>query len=268
MPNIRPLNAALAKKAQTELFEEPGRIDGDLEILREWIKKQRHLTCRDDDQFLVLFLRGSKYSLERTKEKFDTYFTARALMTEFFIGRDPNANPIAQIIKLGVQLPLPLTDGEDGPRIMLIRPGVYSADQFNIKDVMIAGMMINDILMEEDDNLSVAGQVGILDLSNVTMAHFLQFNPQFIKKMTFLSQEASPLRQKGFHYVHTPSGFETIFNLFKSFMSEKNKSRVSKFKFNFKIIEISYNFPERVFDLYFYTDTIYEFTRITCESNA
>lgn len=58
------------------------------------------------------------------------------------------------------------------------------------------------------------------------MAHFLQFTPTFAKKMTTLSQEASPLRQKGFHYIHTPAGFETIFNLFKGFMNEKNKKRV------------------------------------------
>ena len=69
-------------------------------------------------------------------------------------------------------------------------------------------------------------QIGILDLANVTMAHFLQFNPTFIKKMTMMSQEASPIRQKGFHYINTPIGFEAVFNMFKSFMNEKNKSRV------------------------------------------
>lgn len=70
-------------------------------------------------------------------------------------------------------------------------------------------------------------QIGILDLANVTMAHFLQFNPTFIKKMTMMSQEANPIRQKGFHYINTPIGFEAVFNMFKSFMNEKNKSRVN-----------------------------------------
>lgn len=88
--------------------------------------------------------------------------------------------------------------------------------------------MIMDILTIEDDNLAIAGQLGILDLSKVTMTHFLQMTPGFIKKMTMLGQESSPFRQKGFHYIHTPSGFETVYGLFKSFMTEKNKSRVSK----------------------------------------
>lgn len=65
-----------------------------------------------------------------------------------------------------------------------------------------------------------------MDLSNAGMAHFLQFNPTLVKKLTTLNQEASPLRQKGLHYIHTPSGFETIFKFFKGFMNEKNQKRV------------------------------------------
>lgn len=60
----------------------------------------------------------------------------------------------------------------------------------------------------------------------MSTAHFLQFTPTFVKKMTMMSQEGSPLRQKGFHYVNTPTGFETVFNMFKTFMSEKNRSRL------------------------------------------
>lgn len=58
------------------------------------------------------------------------------------------------------------------------------------------------------------------------MAHFRQFNPTFIKKITIMSQEASPTRQKGFHFINTPMGFETVFNVFKSFINDKNKTKV------------------------------------------
>lgn len=70
--------------------------------------------------------------------------------------------------------------------------------------------------------------MGILDLSNVTMAHFLQFSPTFTKKMTVMNQEAMPLRLKGFHYINTPAGFETVYNMFRRFLNEKNRNRVSE----------------------------------------
>lgn len=86
--------------------------------------------------------------------------------------------------------------------------------------------MIQDILMREDDNYMIAGQIGILDCSGVTMAHFMQFNPTFIKKITLMTQEASPTRQKGFHFINTPFGFDSVFNVFKGFINDKNKTRL------------------------------------------
>ncbi len=89
MPNIRLLNTALAKKAKEELLEDPNRIDSDLESLRKWIKKQSHLRCRTDYQFLVQFLRGSKYSMDRSKNIIDTFFTFRTSTPEFYADRNP-----------------------------------------------------------------------------------------------------------------------------------------------------------------------------------
>lgn len=108
----------------------------------------------------------------------------------------------------------------------MIRPGAYDASEFSLPEVFKISNMIQDILMREDDNYMVAGQIGILDCSGVTMAHFKQFNPTFIKKITLLSQEASPTRQKGFHFINTPFGFDSIFNIFKSFINDKNKTKL------------------------------------------
>lgn len=100
--------------------------------------------------------------------------------------------------------------------------------------------MIQDILMREDDNYMVAGQIGVLDCSGVTLAHFKQFNPSFVKKITLMSQEASPTRQKGFHFINTPFGFDTVFNIFKTFINAKNKTKLyvhgSNLKSLYKVI--------------------------------
>ncbi|XP_058460978.1 alpha-tocopherol transfer protein-like [Malaya genurostris] len=226
MVNIRPLPEALSEKARLELNERPERIEEDLSALRQWLAKNPHIRSRVDDQFLVCFLRGCKYSLERTKEKLDMFYTVRTMSPELIRSRDPLNPRTLEIIRLGVGIPLPHTDTPDSPRILLIRPAAYEPSQYTIEEVIRVSTMANDLMMIEDDNFVIAGQIGILDLANVTMAHFLQFTPSFVKKMTIMSQEASPLRQKGFHYINTPHGFEIVFNMFKSFMSEKNKSRL------------------------------------------
>lgn len=87
--------------------------------------------------------------------------------------------------------------------------------------------MVNEILMRDDDNFVVAGQIGILDMAHVTRKHFQQYTPAFIKKMTMMSDEGSPIRHEGFHYINTPQGFESVFNVFKMSMKEKCKTTVS-----------------------------------------
>lgn len=78
MAKIAPLNAELQKVAEEELEERPSRIAEDLAALRLWMQHQPHLKVRDDDQFLIQFLRGCKYSLERAKEKLDLFFSLKS----------------------------------------------------------------------------------------------------------------------------------------------------------------------------------------------
>lgn len=224
---VRPLNSSLKVIACEELNEDPDKIKENLDALREWISKSAHIKARTNDQFLLTFLRGCKFSLERTKKKIDMFYTLRTHIPELIKDRDPLERKTKEIIKLGVGLPLPVTEHPGSPRIMLIRPGQYDPNKFTIQEVMRVSTMVNDILMIEDDNMVVSGQIGILDLANVTFAHLVQIQPAFIKKLTMMWQESTPIRQKAFHYINTPRGFEQVFNLFKGFMNEKMKSRVS-----------------------------------------
>jgi len=57
--------------------------------------------CVPDSQFLVTFLRGCKFSLERTKAKMDMYYTLRTALPEFYTNRDPMLPEIQKILKSG-----------------------------------------------------------------------------------------------------------------------------------------------------------------------
>jgi len=51
-----------------------------------------------DDQRIMTFLRGCKFSLEKTKRKLDMYFTMRAAVPEFFNDRDVTIPEIKGIL--------------------------------------------------------------------------------------------------------------------------------------------------------------------------
>ena len=101
-PIIRPLNAALQAIAIAELNEEPARIASDILCLRLWIRQQPHLRARTNDQFLLAFLRGSKYSLERAKQKIDRYYSLKTTIPEIFNEKRMVDDPLAlEIIRMG-----------------------------------------------------------------------------------------------------------------------------------------------------------------------
>jgi hypothetical protein len=95
------------------------------------------------------------------------------------------------------------------------------------EEIMTEISFMYETLMLEDDDFIVSGIVVIGDHQGTTLKHITVMNsPLAIKKMTTLIQDAFPTRQKGMHMFHMPSMMVALFNLFKSFMNEKNKARV------------------------------------------
>lgn len=106
--------------------------------------------------------------------------------------------------------------------LLSFRPAAYDATMFDLLDIMKVANMICDIMLLEDDNFVIAGNITIVDFQGVTKAHLLQLNPYLAKKLAILNQEASPVIQKSTHYLNTPPGFGVVFNLFKNMMTSRN----------------------------------------------
>ncbi|KAH8409953.1 hypothetical protein KR009_001921, partial [Drosophila setifemur] len=228
MSSIRPLNPALQAIAIKELNEVPHRVPQDIEALREWILKQPNLRACTDDQFLLAFLRGTKFSLERAKEKFLRFYMLRASIPEVFNDRRLATDPqVLDIIKMGVILRLPLDLDDTGPCVTIIRAGAYDTRKYKFEDIIRVGSMFGEIMMFEDENATVSGYVEIMDMAGVSGAHLFALQPQLLSKFSTYADEAMPTRQKGINFINVPPAFESGFNSLRSFFPVKIKSRVS-----------------------------------------
>ncbi|XP_067015371.2 retinol-binding protein pinta isoform X2 [Anabrus simplex] len=225
MPNLRPLSPELQEIAKKELGEDPNRVERDLESIKEWLKKQPHLKTRTDDQFLIAFLRGCKFSLERTKEKLDMFYTMRTALPEYFSKRDPMDPEMQEVLKLGLIVPLPGLD-DQGRRVLVNRVGGADPDKISIQTVMKANYLLWDIMMLEDDVGMVKGYVGLADLKGATVAHAMQMTPSIMKKTMTCFYEAYPIRVKGWHYIHVHPIFDKLFLFASQFVKEKIIRRV------------------------------------------
>lgn len=225
---IRPLSAALKEKAAKEINEDDRRIASDITALKDWLKKQPHLhAIQPTDQWLLAFLRGCKFSLERTKEKLDMYYTLKALVPEFLSNRDPMDSKIQETLKLGLFLPLKKCQGEDSSRTCIVRIGVFDASKYHLTDVLKIAFMITEIMMLEDDNFNVAGEEVIVDMKGVGISVLSQWTPTLAKKAISCFEKAFPVRVRSNYIISTPAGFEAAYAILKTFLGEKFKKRVS-----------------------------------------
>lgn len=101
MLDIRPLSPELALIAKNECFEDPNRMEEDVNALRAWLEKSPYLKVPIHDQGLVSLLRSSKYSLERAKKKIEVGCTVRSLMPEIFSNLYPITDEMKEILNFG-----------------------------------------------------------------------------------------------------------------------------------------------------------------------
>lgn len=101
MSVIKALPKELEEVARQELNETAERISKDLQALKEWLVQQPHLKVRQNDQFLIQFLRGCKYSLERAKDKLDRYYTLKTKFPELLNLTNVDEPKFRQSYKLG-----------------------------------------------------------------------------------------------------------------------------------------------------------------------
>lgn len=101
MGKIIALSPELQAIAIEQLCEVPSRIPEDLAALHQWLNNQPHIKARQDDQFLIQFLRGCKYSQEKAKEKIVLYFSLKSKYPEMMNVADVNDRKLREIPRSG-----------------------------------------------------------------------------------------------------------------------------------------------------------------------
>jgi len=215
----------LEKAANEELGEDKQRLKSDIQALRDWISKTPHLKgIRQDDQQLLKFLRGCKFSLERTKEKLDLYNACRANVPNWFSSWDVESSVFQKFLGWGNYLPLPGYD-KHGRQVILMRTGKIDPTQTNIEEVFITSLAFFELVSENNDQAQVKGIVVINDVGEATAQHVRMMNPVIAKKGITIWQEAYPARPKAMHFLNFPPVLQGVFTMMQGFLTEKMRKR-------------------------------------------
>ncbi|XP_005189925.2 retinol-binding protein pinta [Musca domestica] len=226
MAQIKPLNAELQKLAIDELGEVPARIADDLQALKLWIQAEPHLRARTDDQFLIQFLRGCKYSLERAKEKIDLFYSLKTKYPSMFGSIDVDDGKFRTIHNMGCYIALPKPLNENGPRIVVFRFS-YNAAEYSIDDVFLPGAAMHEVMIYNDPYACINGIIYLVDFELATGSHFLQMTPNFCMKLLSFLEKSMPYRVKHIYYLNTSPAAQQFLKALLLFFSEKLKQRIT-----------------------------------------
>ncbi|KAJ8938905.1 hypothetical protein NQ318_008658 [Aromia moschata] len=202
---------------------EKSREDG-LRQIRKWLNEEKaHLNARLEDKYILPFLRGCKFNLEKTKVKMTNYYTMKKNRPEWFQDRNPELPEIQDLVKLGVFFPLKMR--HENKLVVIAKAAAHDPKKYTLDDVCKAGKMILDVAALDDERVQIYGVAAVFDLKGLSFSHMLQVTPSIMKHIVHAWQN-DHCKVKQLEFINTPFHVMVLLNLLKSFISDKLKGRV------------------------------------------
>ncbi|XP_057667924.1 uncharacterized protein LOC130900934 [Diorhabda carinulata] len=193
----------------------------DIKIIKEWLETQKHLPEIPSDNLIEFFLNNCKFSIEKTKQNLDMYYTLRNLIPDMYQNVNPSTPNLEEVYKKVYMIPLPqLTPSKE--RIILFR---YK-DVDDIVDIRkIYAHYLNNIYEIRAQEDLTMGDVVLVDLEHISFAMAAKNTPVILKQVALAMEKVHSLRMKGIFIFNCPNYLTNFLNLFKSFLSSKLSER-------------------------------------------
>ncbi|XP_055838231.1 clavesin-2-like [Episyrphus balteatus] len=210
--------------AKVELRETPEVREAAIKELRELLHACDDLKYRDDDEFLVIFLRACHFYPKSALEKLKTVASFRkenaALVHELGIEQLKDKfikGNIVNVLKNCDQL---------GRRVMIVSCGSIWDPSYISSEEMFQMLYFVHLAAQMEPESQIRGVVVMMDFDGLSMKQIKSLTPSFSKRLLTFIQDAMPLRMREVHMVKQPFIFKMVWSLFKPFVQEKLNKRM------------------------------------------
>ena len=225
---VSSISGATLEKARRELREVPEKRLECIRSLRKAIEgydrqpdEEEVVFQRNDDKFLLRFLRARKFDVDRALQLYVNYYKYCHRHRELLDGARLEA--VEHIIKTGVLgvLPAPLKNGTRG---LCFCPARWVVSTMDPQDCFRLFWLVLERLMEDEET-----QVHGISLIDNAKGGSLQLLYHFMRtdawKWAVELQDAFPARFKGLHFIHEPWYIDLVMRVVKPFLKQKHRDR-------------------------------------------
>lgn len=217
----KPESLEVAKK---ELRETPEVQAAAIKELRELMLACPDIKYKDDDEFLVIFLRACHFYPQSAFEKMKSVATFRkeyanlvhGLLIEQLKEKFIKGN-IVNVLKNCDQL---------GRRVLIVHCGSVWDPNYISSDEIFQMLYAVHLAAQLEPETQIRGVVVIMDFEGLAMKQIKSLSVGFSKRLLTFIQDAMPLRMKEVHFVKQPFIFKMVWSLFKPFVREKLNKRM------------------------------------------
>ncbi|XP_069698192.1 clavesin-2-like [Periplaneta americana] len=207
--------------SEDKVEDDQAKVQESIVKLRTLIVEEKKLRVRNDDHFLLRFLRSSELDAEKAFEKLVKFYKFKAKNKEYFC-----SEPASEYRDLLSQNFCTLLEDSDqhGRRVFLAKMAEIDFDSTTVKQCI----KINDLWMElalEEDETQKNGFVMILDLGGLPLRLVKFLHPKATITST-LKTEMRPWSNFEVHVVNYNALVSTLVNLLFPLLTTKMKEQI------------------------------------------
>ncbi|XP_045585325.1 clavesin-1 [Procambarus clarkii] len=218
------LPSEVKKIASRDLNEDDASRAAGLQQMRNFVRRNPAITkCRLDGNFLLRFLRMKKFRVQESQDLLVKYLHMRREHPQWFTGLDVRDPDIDELVSCGYFFALPERD-DSGRRVFLNIAGRLDTTRFNSAQMMRTMQMGCESLLEDEEN-QVRGFTYIFDEKDVGFALVALWTPSDVAKAFQCCEKSVPMRHKEIHILNLPTALHAVFEITKTFLSDKIKNR-------------------------------------------
>jgi len=211
------------KIAQKELNETIDTRSLDIEALRDKIKLRPDILInRDDDEFLIRFLRARKYNKDKAFELLCNYCQFRRKHQTFF--KSLKVSCLRPVFEDGLPMVSPVRD-QYGRSVIFLFSGNWNTSLYTFEDILRALLLTVEYLIESE-RTQLFGVTLVIDFTGWKLGDTKLINKQHLLDAVNVFQNCFPARFKGIHLINQPWYVRVMLTLIKPSLKRKAASRI------------------------------------------